>query len=220
MNDPEPVSTPVFMNATTMTDVCRVFPYMISQGPTNTDPNAVNNKGRDEGNAVDWGVERMNGGIRRRVANVRWTVFPEYFKPFYPLGNSDMEFTPFPLVHGGDYICAGFAIRGQFDNSSVVAYLSDVSFIPPETMQYLLLIKPCIDVLVIDSLLRHRPHSSHFSLDQAIDLARVLRPTVTRAVGATCEMGLHDEVNSELANLLAAEGLDFRLGYDGERLEL
>jgi phosphoribosyl 1,2-cyclic phosphodiesterase len=123
------------------------------------------------------------------------------------------------LVLDTSYICAGFAIRGQFNNGSIVAYLSDVSAVPPETMQYLLDL-PRIDVLVIDSLLRHKPHTSHFSLDQALDLARTLRPTVTRTVGATCEMGLHEDVNAELSEMLAAEGLDFRLGFDGERLAL
>lgn len=34
----------------------------------------------------------------------------------------------------------------------------------------------------------------------------------------TCEMGIHDEVNEELASLKESYGLDVQLGYDGQLL--
>jgi hypothetical protein len=36
----------------------------------------------------------------------------------------------------------------------------------------------------------------------------------------TCSLGLHETVDPELAKLLDTDGLDIRLGFDGERLKL
>jgi phosphoribosyl 1,2-cyclic phosphodiesterase len=192
MGDPEPHAMPVHLNESTMKDCARCFPYLI---------------------------KRQESDIARRVARIDWKVFSGYFKPFHPVAGLDLEFTPVPLVHGGDYICAGFIIRGKFENDSTVAYFSDVSSVPEETMEYCQAL-PRIDLLIIDSLLRHVAHSSHFSLDQAVELARELRPKVTRCVGMTCSLGLHETVDPELAKLLDTDGLDIRLGFDGERLKL
>ena len=52
-------------------------------------------------------------------------------------------------------------------------YLSDVNRVPDATMAYLKTL--AIDVLVVDALLR-KQHPSHFSLEEAVDCARALRP--------------------------------------------
>lgn len=197
--NPTVAPTPVYLNEKTMQDVRNVFPYLLPKKPAN--PNAAGSK-----------------DIERRVAQIDWRVF-EYFESFRPCVDVDVEFTPIPLIHGGDYIAAGFVIRGGFDGGSTVCYLSDVNIVPEDTMDFLKAL-PRIDVLLVDSLLRSKPHTSHFSLDQAIDLARQLKPGLTRCIGMTCSLGLHEEVDPELEALLESEGLDIRLGYDGLRLPL
>lgn len=80
-----------------------------------------------------------------------------------------------------------------------------------------ILLESTIDVLVLDALWRDL-HFSHYSLSEAVQLARTLRPLRTLIIGITCEMGMHENVNNELAALKEAEGLDVQLGYDGQVL--
>ena len=80
-----------------------------------------------------------------------------------------------------------------------------------------ILLESTIGVLVLDALWRD-PHFSHYSLAEAVQLARTLQPVRTLIIGITCEMGAHEDVNKELAALKDAEGLDVQLGYDGQVL--
>jgi phosphoribosyl 1,2-cyclic phosphodiesterase len=190
--DPALSPMPVHLNEATMTDCQRCFPYLI---------------------------QKPDKDIARRVASIEWTVFPGYFQPFRPVADLNLVFIPVPLIHGGDYVNAGFVIVGDFEKSSTIVYFGDVSHVPENTMTFVQSL-PRIDVLIVDSLLKDVPHSSHFSLNQATNLARKLRPKVTRCVGMTCSLGLHETVDADLAKLLAEEGLDIRLGFDGQRLPL
>merc|ERR1711972_1166924 len=75
-----------------------------------------------------------------------------------------------------------------------------------------------IDLLVVDALSR-KNHVSHFSLSEALDFLRQLKPKRAFLVGmSSCELGDHDEVNEELATLRASEGLDVQLAHDGLQL--
>ena len=87
----------------------------------------------------------------------------------------------------------------------------------PETEDYILSKLPATDVLVIDSLLVHKDHPVHYSLRQAIELARKLNPKKTYVVGMNCDnFRPHDEANKELEKV---EGLDIELAYDGLVIE-
>lgn len=66
---------------------------------------------------------------------------------------------PVPLAHGNRSIL-GFRF-GRF------AYLTDCNAIPPESWELL----RDLDTLVLDAL-RHRPHPTHFTLEEAVDVAR------------------------------------------------
>lgn len=68
------------------------------------------------------------------------------------------------LVYHGMNPITGFRL-GQF------AYITDCSWIPPETEAAL----QHMDVLVLDAL-RYRPHPTHFSVDQAVDMIKRLKP--------------------------------------------
>jgi hypothetical protein len=73
---------------------------MISDSTEKSGMLSVKEKQKHEDSAAGWDRAKMAGGIKRRVARVAWTVFPQYFKPFCPV--EGMEFTPFPLIHGGE----------------------------------------------------------------------------------------------------------------------
>lgn len=84
--------------------------------------------------------------------------------PFDVLG---ARITPMRLEHGPSTPVLGF----RFGN---VAYCTDTSRIPPESMDLL----GGLDVLVLDCL-RREPHVTHLGLDQALAIAADLKPNRT-----------------------------------------
>uniref|UniRef100_A0A7S2WXU7 Metallo-beta-lactamase domain-containing protein n=3 Tax=Chloropicon primus TaxID=1764295 RepID=A0A7S2WXU7_9CHLO len=144
----------------------------------------------------------------RRVASLRWEVIDN---------NSDFEIlgvkiVPLPVLHGGSYVCLGFS----FDGGKFV-YLSDVSEVQPPIMAQLE--SYSIETLILDCLDRGTS-PSHFCLPDTLALVRKLRPQKTLLVGMSCELGLHDEVNEELRELLSTEGLDVQLAHDGLSIKI
>lgn len=69
-----------------------------------------------------------------------------------------LEVTPFPVLHGEDYVSHGFLFGPE---GSKICYISDVSRVPPESMAFLKKHGP-IQVLVCDALMRTRRHLTHF----------------------------------------------------------
>lgn len=96
---------------------------------------------------------------------------------------------------------------------------SDISRMLPETQEYILNKLPPTDVLVIDSLMENASHFSHFSLKQAIDLAKTLKPKRTFIVGMNCDgFRPHDEMNEELKKVEGLEHVQF--AHDGLTIEV
>eukprot|EP00929_Paragymnodinium_shiwhaense_P019288 TRINITY_DN13212_c0_g2_i1.p1 TRINITY_DN13212_c0_g2~~TRINITY_DN13212_c0_g2_i1.p1 ORF type:complete len:357 (+),score=49.23 TRINITY_DN13212_c0_g2_i1:75-1145(+) len=118
-----------------------------------------------------------------------------------------LEITPVPVFHGKDYLCQAFV----FGTKDRIAYLSDISAVPDETMAYLQ--KAPIDLLVLDCLFWTH-HATHLSFDEAVDLARKLRPKRTLLVGMSDQFE-HHETNARLRQLLSKEQLDVQLAHDG-----
>ncbi|MBV6657708.1 MAG: MBL fold metallo-hydrolase [Devosiaceae bacterium] len=73
---------------------------------------------------------------------------------------------PVPVVHG-DIVALGFRIEDAL-------YLPDVSEIPAESAHHF----AGLETLIIDAL-RHRPHVSHFNLEQALALRDEVKPRHT-----------------------------------------
>jgi phosphoribosyl 1,2-cyclic phosphate phosphodiesterase len=117
--------------------------------------------------------------------------------PFELLG---AQIVPMRLRHGPRFDVLGFRIGN-------VAYCTDTNGIPPESMALL----AGLDTLVIDAL-RMRPHITHFSLDEAIEVARQLQPKRTIFTHMSHDLG-HARTNAELP-----AGME--LGYDGQRIAL
>jgi phosphoribosyl 1,2-cyclic phosphate phosphodiesterase len=80
-----------------------------------------------------------------------------------------------------------------------------VNRIPPESWELL----HDLDVLVLDAL-QWKAHTTHFSIDQALEVVDRVKPGQTRFTHIAHAVG-HEATNAKLpANV--------RLGYDGERL--
>ena len=118
-------------------------------------------------------------------------------EPFDVLG---ARITPVRLKHGKRFEVLGFRIGN-------VAYCTDVNEIPPESMERL----AGLDVLVLDAL-RPRGHATHFSLEEAIDVARELAPRRTFFTHMSHELE-HEATNAALPPGMA-------LAYDGLRIPL
>ncbi|MBI5599233.1 MAG: MBL fold metallo-hydrolase [Deltaproteobacteria bacterium] len=84
-------------------------------------------------------------------------------EPFELFG---LKVTPVGIYHGTAVI-TGWRINDA-------AYLTDCSSVPPESLERL----RGVNVLIVGAL-RRRPHPSHFSIDQAVELSRKLSPERT-----------------------------------------
>ena len=118
-------------------------------------------------------------------------------EPFEVLGT---RITPIRLKHGPRMEVFGFRIGN-------VAYCTDVNSIPPESFALL----KGLDCLVLDAL-RPSGHATHFSLEEAIAVARQLASRQTYFTHMSHELE-HDETNARLPARMA-------LAYDGLRIPL
>jgi phosphoribosyl 1,2-cyclic phosphate phosphodiesterase len=110
-----------------------------------------------------------------------------------------VEFLRVPLLHGEMEI-AGFRFGG-------VAYLTDVSAIPESSFALL----TGLDHLIV-SALRHKPHPSHATLDQAVGWARRIGARQTWLTHIAHELG-HEATNRSLPE-------EIRLAHDGLSLNV
>lgn len=118
-------------------------------------------------------------------------------EPFDVLG---ARVTPIRLQHGKRFDVLGF----RFGN---VAYCTDANAIPTESMERL----TGLDVLVLDAL-RLRGHATHFSLEEAVEVARALSPRQTYFTHMSHELE-HEATNAALPPGMA-------LAHDGLRIAL
>lgn len=111
-----------------------------------------------------------------------------------PFSMAGHAITPVPVMHGTTPV-NGLRV-GSF------AYLTDCNHIPPASMALL----EGLDVLVLDAL-RHKSHPTHFTLEQAVDVAR--------AVGARQTYFTHMAHDLPHAGTCAALPAGMALSYDG-----
>lgn len=118
-------------------------------------------------------------------------------EPFDVLG---ARITPLRLLHGPRFTVLGFRVGN-------VAYCTDASEIPEPSLAKL----QRLDVLVLDAL-RHKPHITHLSLEQAIQIAQRLQPKRTIFIHMSHDLGY--------ATTNASLPAGMELGWDGMRIEL
>lgn len=137
-------------------------------------------------------------------------IFDEELEPGYrprlearaiegPFDLFGLSVEPLPLRHGSG-VSLGYRI-GAF------AYLVDCNAIPAETLPRL----RSIETLVIDAL-RFRPHTTHFNIAQALEVAGRIKARRTFLTHLS-----HDVDHARHAPLLPS-GVE--LAYDGQRIEV
>jgi len=109
-----------------------------------------------------------------------------------------IEALPFRVEHGPNYEALGFRFGG-------LAYLPDVSLIPPAAMETM----AGLDMLILDCL-RETPHVSHFHLARSLETIALLKPR--RAILTN----LH--VDLDYANLSGRLPDDIDVAFDGMTL--
>jgi phosphoribosyl 1,2-cyclic phosphate phosphodiesterase len=133
---------------------------------------------------------------------------PYYLKPEPhvidgPFNLGETLITPLPVPHG-DSIVNGYLFSRA--DQKLVAYLSDCSAVPEEIAEQISGVK----ALVIDAL-RDKPHPTHLSVGQALEVASRVRPEETYFTHIC-----HDLPQSAESRLPA----DTHIAYDGLRLRL
>jgi len=108
-----------------------------------------------------------------------------------------VDVLPVPVWHGETPVL-GFRFNG-------LAYVTDTNRIPPSSFERL----EGLDVLVLDAL-RPRPHITHYSIYQALDVVDRLRPKRTYFVHMTHDLE-HEETNAYLRTMMER----VELAYDG-----
>lgn len=114
----------------------------------------------------------------------------------------DIEFEPI-LVEHGQVETYGY----KFLN---VAYIPDVKYIPENSLKLL----TNLNILIIDAL-RYRPHSTHFCLNDAIEVVKILKPKQTFFTHID-----HEIEHEECQNFLNTLNLNISIAYDGLTLLL
>jgi phosphoribosyl 1,2-cyclic phosphate phosphodiesterase len=103
-------------------------------------------------------------------------------QPFYVNG---VEVIPVKLLHYKMEVL-GFRIRD-------FTYITDANFIDPKEIEKLKGSK----VIVLNAL-RQQQHVSHYTLDEAVEVAKTVGAEQTYFTHISHQMGLHDEINSKL----------------------
>ena len=131
-------------------------------------------------------------------------VRPEPHEVTAPFKIGSVEIIPAEVPHGKMLVYGYIFARA---GHKLAAYFSDCHHVPPEVIAQIL----GIPVLIIDAL-RHEPHPSHLSLNEALDIA-----TAVSAQRAYFTHIGHDLGHEETEKLLPPH---VRLAHDGLRIEI
>lgn len=121
-------------------------------------------------------------------------------QPYAPFTIKDVEVTPLQVMHGQLPIL-GFRI-------GALGFVTDMTDAPEETLALL----TNIDTLIIGAL-RRKPHATHQTIDEAIEVARRVGARETYLIHMNHEAGLHAETDATLPEHV-------HLAYDGLTIEI
>ena len=120
--------------------------------------------------------------------------------PHEPLHIGDLDIVPFQVMHH-DLPILGYRI-------GPLAYITDMKTIADAEIPY---IKGC-EILVVNAL-RHTPHHSHQTVEDAVAFARRIGARQTWLIHSSHHIGRHAEVNASLPS-------DIQMAYDGQVIEM
>lgn len=137
-------------------------------------------------------------------AEIRYPGVPEislHEIDIRPFQAADFKLIPIQVMHHKMPVLA-YRI-GDF------AYVTDANYIEPEEFDKLRGVRH----LVINAL-RRESHLSHFNLEEALEIIRILKPERAYLTHISHLMGLHSDVSAELpANVqIAEDGLEIEVG--------
>lgn len=118
-------------------------------------------------------------------------------EPFEVLG---VSVTPIPMTHGPHFDVLGFRI-GDF------AYCTDTNGIPDTSLELL----AGVDTFVVGAL-RHKPHPTHFNIEQAVEVINLIQPRRALLTHISHDLD-HATTNAALPG-------DVNLAYDGLRVPI
>tara|TARA_B100001750_G_C15400705_1_gene542491 strand:- start:186 stop:1034 length:849 start_codon:yes stop_codon:yes gene_type:complete len=121
-----------------------------------------------------------------------------------PFTIKGITFTPLPVMHGPYLDVFGF----RFGN---VSYISDTSLIPKETEKII----NGTEILILDALRPEKTHGTHFSLEQAVEFTKKIKPKITFFTNAT-----HDIDHLKINNLLKRETPKMQYAFDGQKIKI
>lgn len=117
-----------------------------------------------------------------------------------PFRVNGLSIIPIPVLH---YKLPVLGFRfGDF------SYVTDANFIPEDSMKLL----EGTEILILDALQKDS-HISHFTLDEAVEIAQKIGAKKTYFTHISHRMGLHEQIDRELPEGIA-------LGYDGLEITL
>jgi phosphoribosyl 1,2-cyclic phosphate phosphodiesterase len=173
-------------------DDLRLFPYYLGHRlPLYCERHVEDRIRKSFDYAFTEDIESLHAGAVPQLSCV-----PISTEPFDVLG---ARVQPLRLLHGR------FKVLGfRFGN---VAYCTDTNQIPEESWPLL----EGLDVLILDAL-RPRRHATHFSLDEAIEVAERVQPK------RTLFTHMSHELEHEATRAMLPKGMD--LAYDGLKVPL
>ena len=121
-------------------------------------------------------------------------------EPCVPFIIKNTEITPLQVMHGKLPIL-GYRI-------GALGFVTDMTEAPEETLAQLM----GVDTLIIGAL-RQRPHNTHQTIDQAIEVARRVGAREVFLIHMNHEAGLHAETDAQLPEHV-------HLSYDGLTIEI
>jgi phosphoribosyl 1,2-cyclic phosphate phosphodiesterase len=133
--------------------------------------------------------------------------FPGYLKPEPHIVNGPFslgatEITPLPVPHGNTTVNGYlFSRHGE----KLIAYLSDCSEVPAQISSMI----EGVRALIIDAL-RHKPHPTHLSVDQALEVAARVKPEHTYFTHICHELPQSAESQLPAGAHMAYDGLQLK----------
>ena len=133
--------------------------------------------------------------------------FPWYLKPEPHVIDGPFELggtliTPLPVPHGDSIVNGYLFSRGE---EKLVAYLSDCSGVTDAIVDLIAHVK----VLIIDAL-RDKPHPTHLSVEQALEVALRVQPETTYFTHIAHELPQSAESRLPVGAHIAYDGLKLR----------
>lgn len=143
-----------------------------------------------------------------------------------PLFINGIEILPVMLKHGHlDDLGLLFSEEGKDGKKHSIAYLTDCSFVPENSIELVKNNSGILEHLVIDGL-RLEPHSTHFSFEQALEAAQKMNPRNVYLTHITHNMS-HVQIEDYVKSILwkfpllkknAENGFYIGPAYDGLEL--